>query len=688
MGVIVSDGVLLTVPLLAYGAMAFLVFRTRSLGARIGAAALLSGIHLGLVALHTVCYVTLWSLPAPAAIRLAHRWSPLIPLLQVVWVPLLAWPLASLARRRPPPASRRIAPTPARRDALASGAPHAALRPRSEPERTARLEPGGAGPAPVAMAEALPAVEAEPVTEPPAVLASAAEVVEVSVPPAPAAAPGAESLSIAPAPTWFDELMEASTPATAPVPPSAELVDETATGDDLPAMPVAAEPVAAGDDETAIPVALEPIATGADEAAPATALYSVAAGPDQVAAVEPGAPSEDRVAIPMTVVPIAVDRHQAVTPIAAGPLVAGSDEAAIPVMPEAVADSAEDGATTSTAQPVAADADRAAISVAVEPIPADDHRIPIPMVPEPDSDGPVSTQDVPEDGLPPAVAMALVLEAAAPDSPPTEAAPPATEEPPLDLDRVARVFAQYGPLLSRDRVVVVDWTPGSDAAVVSVAPREVSRDRVVHLAARLARGLEAAVAAPSMLGPVRRVSFHGPEGVVVVTPLAGAVLVAAARRRGALALLEVLSQRVARLEGREEPTHGGPGVAVPASPDGPAPTDIGPAPEGPPPVAGGPTGACTVRVETPMAWVDVVASPEIEAEYVGTLAGRLLAALADATADFHTVSVDLPAHRLVIHPVHPHARPPRVAAVVGGLERPGLLRCRAERAACVLRDAS
>jgi hypothetical protein len=52
------------------------------------------------------------------------------------------------------------------------------------------------------------------------------------------------------------------------------------------------------------------------------------------------------------------------------------------------------------------------------------------------------------------------------------------------------------------------------------------------------------------------------------------------------------------------------------------------------------------------------------------------------------VSVDLPAHLLVIQPIYPHASPPRFVAVVGGSESPGLLGLRAERAARTLREAS
>ena len=70
-------------------------------------------------------------LPAPAALRLAHRWSPLIPLLQLIWVPLLALPLARLVQApapRPPPrggagqrplagtSSRHAAPSPVSAD--------------------------------------------------------------------------------------------------------------------------------------------------------------------------------------------------------------------------------------------------------------------------------------------------------------------------------------------------------------------------------------------------------------------------------------------------------------------------------------------------------------------------------------------------------------------------------------------
>jgi hypothetical protein len=151
-------------------------------------------------------------------------------------------------------------------------------------------------------------------------------------------------------------------------------------------------------------------------------------------------------------------------------------------------------------------------------------------------------------------------------------------------------------------------------------------------------------------------------------------------------LLEVLSRRVGRPELRDELGNGEPGAAVSSSAAGPALVDLRPGLDGGLPVGEDPAVARAVRVATPTAWVDVVAPQGIEAETAGALAGRLVAALTDG--DFHALSVDLPVHRLVIHPVHPHARPPRFLAVVGGPERPGLLGCRAEQAARTLREAS
>ena len=248
-----------------------------------------------------------------------------------------------------------------------------------------------------------------------------------------------------------------------------------------------------------------------------------------------------------------------------------------------------------------------------------------------------------------------------------ERTPPWAAEPPVDPYLVARLFEPYGPLLSRDRMVLVDWTPGPDAAVLCAAPRGMLRDQVIRLGARLARALDAG-AGPSAPGPVRRLSLRGRDAVVVLTPLDGAVLVAASRRRGALALLEVLSARVV------------PG-AIRGTPDAAgedAPATI-------PDIAV--SGA--TRVETPAAIVDVLAPDGVGAAAMGELAGRLLAAISAADGPVpDSLSVDFGPHRLMVHPVHPDARPPRFVAVVGGPERPGLLGRRTEQAARALREAS
>jgi hypothetical protein len=207
-------------------------------------------------------------------------------------------------------------------------------------------------------------------------------------------------------------------------------------------------------------------------------------------------------------------------------------------------------------------------------------------------------------------------------------------------------------------------------AIVCVAPRDISRDRVFHLAARLVRALEAAQPR-STPGPIRRLSLRGPDGVVVLTLLESAVLVAATRRRGALALLEVLSARVVPDVGRSEAAAQASDAASAAAVD----TSV----------------AGAVRVETSGAMLDVLAPAGLAAASMGQLAGRLLAAIAadgGGPGVFDTLTVNLGTHYLMVHPVQPLARPPRFVAVVGGAERPGLLGRRAERAARALREAS
>ncbi len=163
LGLAVPEALLIAAPLLAYGALAFLAFRTRPISVRLVAAGVLLGLHAGLVAAHTLVFASLWSLPVPAALRLAHRWSPLIPLLQLVWVPLLALPFARLAQAPAPSASRRSGSAPARRDVLASRGTQSGQRGRPEPDRDLAGEPSAHAIAPVATVETMRAALPEPV---------------------------------------------------------------------------------------------------------------------------------------------------------------------------------------------------------------------------------------------------------------------------------------------------------------------------------------------------------------------------------------------------------------------------------------------------------------------------------------------------------------------------------------------
>jgi hypothetical protein len=147
------------------------------------------------------------------------------------------------------------------------------------------------------------------------------------------------------------------------------------------------------------------------------------------------------------------------------------------------------------------------------------------------------------------------------------------------------------------------------------------------------------------------------------------MLVAAASRPGAAALLEVLSTRVV-----PGPLGGDP--AAGRSSAAPVTREIG--------------VSEAVRVETPAARVDVLAPADVAAPPLGELAGRLLAALGEEGGDgaVRILGVDLGSHRLIVHPVPGHGRPPRFVALVGGPELPGLLGRRAERAARTFREVS
>jgi hypothetical protein len=544
-GVRVPEAVLLAAPCLVYGTLAFVAFRARPLASRFAALAVLLGIHATLIALHTVVFMSLWSLPAPAAVRLAHRWSPLIPLLQLVWVPLLALPLGTLIDRRAPTRADRFRAAPARR-APASPRPPLPERARPEPPREVTVEPG-----PPVLAAAV-AVEPAPSPEPEVVPSASARVVLTPM------------------------AVEATPEVSAEAPPAAPLHREP------PPVPTWSAELLASPREEATSVIAEA----------------------EVVGDSPG---------PMEV-------------------------ASVPAPAEAVA--------TPEAEAIA----QAALHVVAEAPSTGDREIEVAVTPEPE-------------------------------------APARAAEPPLDLELVARTFGPYGALLSRDRAVSVDWTPVPAPAVVCVAPREMSRGRMVRLAGRLTE-----TGATPTPGPIRRLSLRSHEGVLVLTPVAGGVLVAASPRRGALALLEVLSRRVAHPDGRDHTEGVEPGMVFPWSAAGPALVDLRPEPAGLPPRDDDPALRSAVRVTTPSAWVDVVAPPGTDAESLGALAGRLVGMLIDGdpagAVDLHSLSVDLPAHRLVIRPVHPHASPPRFVTVVGGSEPPGLLGLRAERAARTLREAS
>jgi hypothetical protein len=169
--------------------------------------------------------------------------------------------------------------------------------------------------------------------------------------------------------------------------------------------------------------------------------------------------------------------------------------------------------------------------------------------------------------------------------------------------------------------------------------------------------------------PVRQLSLRDPEGVIVLTPLDGAVLATASRRPGAVALLEALSTRL-----------------VPAAGDGAA-SGLGQNASG----TGADPDPNGVRVETAEAALEVFAPAEIAAVSIGELMGRLLAALGTEIGGLerlHDLTVGLRAHRVVVQPIRSAGRPPRFVVVVGGPQSPGILGRQAERAARAFRLAS
>ena len=535
LGLVVPEAALFLAPFLVYGALAFVVFRRDPVPVRLAAMSALLAIHAGLVLLHWLGYARLWGLPAAAAFHLTHRWSPLVPLFQLVWVPLLAAPLVGLVQPPALPASRRRQDVPVPRVAPAGSRAQTVEASAEPPARPAALPP---------------AVEL------------AVAVAPIAVAPDPM--PSVPDLVVAPT------LTETTT----------RLVDRVV--DELDDIPIAAPAPA--------PIALAPVA------------------------LEIELPSEPE---PLLAVPVAL--------VEPAPAISVAEEP----RPE-------------TARPLPEPVGSIDTVVVLSQRPAAPER----LRPEP------VAVSAPVPPPPPA------LPAAPPMLPPA----PLPTEPPVDPYVVARLFEPYGSLLSRAGAVLVDWMPGPHAAIVCAAPRELSRERLVELADRLAPVL--AVGSDGA-GPVRRLTLRGPEGVAVFTPLEGGILVAGARRPGALGLLEVLSARVV-----------------------PGPRGSGDAPVPPAPVES--LASAAVRIETPVARLDVLAPAGVAAASVGELVGALLAAIAGESREpvAHTIGVDLGAHRLVVEAVHPDARPPRFVAVVGGAEPPGLLGRRTERTVRALREVS
>jgi hypothetical protein len=573
LGLRVPEGLLVVAPLLVYGGLAFGGFRARPLRVRLTVLAVLLGLHVGLVALHALGFASLWSLPTRAAIRLAHRSSPLIPLLQLIWVPLLASPLRSLIRPVPRPRARQGGVLLARRNVWSSSGADSSRRGRPELDRSPVMMP----------------------TEPPA---------------GPAVDAGVATETVAPA--WFEPE------------PSTQV---------LPTLPV-----------TPVEVVPRPGVRVAEPLVPATPTGSAVYALDEDVIVG---------AVPTPV-------HDATTAVSDTPVVVDAEpaEATTAVSDTPVLVDAEPADVTTLAAVADATGEPATVTAAAVYLPVDLSPIPIELEPQPESIVVVSGEH------PCAADPALAV--AAPELPMVAAVPPPVE-PPLDLSVVTRLFAPYGSLLSRDGAVPVDWTPRPHASIVCVAPHALSRERLVDLADRLVQALTA-VDVPAAPHPVRRLSLHGSEGVIVLTLLDGGVLIAASSRFGALGLLEALSERV-----------------VP----GPASEARAGRPDTPP--AGSEVAiAGAVRIETTAATLDVLAPAGADLQLLSALAGRLLAAIGDGghARARRTLGVDLGAARLMLHPVHPDARPPRFVMVVGGVEPSGLLGRRAERVALTLREAS
>jgi len=141
-------------------------------------------------------------------------------------------------------------------------------------------------------------------------------------------------------------------------------------------------------------------------------------------------------------------------------------------------------------------------------------------------------------------AMDRVALATAAEAPVHDAALSQTES-----DRLTALFAPFRSLLSPSGSLEVEAQSVDGATLFTVFPPRLAKEALVRVAVQLLPIL-AESRSPQPTQPIDQLTLRGSEGALVMTPLGplnlgGPVLLTGARRRGSLALLEMLSGRAA-----------------------------------------------------------------------------------------------------------------------------------------------
>ncbi len=279
---------------------------------------------------------------------------------------------------------------------------------------------------------------------------------------------------------------------------------------------------------------------------------------------------------------------------------------------------------------------------------------------------------------------------------------PAWKQLLTEADRIAALLRPVGPIKVEPQVVrgVTLFTAGLEITLFTACSPRLPKNAVARSAFRFLSFL----AARPKPGPVTQATLRGSAGAMVLTPLGplsagGPVVVAAIPNRGALALLEILSRRVAA---DYRVTHAALSVATDAPAAGPqSPTDLQEAPV-PPQVdllarslgACGPVAPLVLEDRARQVLLYLLLAPGVDGPQLGRLACDLYGAMA-AEGDpggigrIQSIVLRLGSQHVVVKPV-PEAggRSALLVSAGGGEERPGLAQLALERAAARLRASS